>query len=427
MPRTLTNNRLTPIALLFAGCGDPGGVVAADPPPAGVSGETAEAPVTEPVETLVRRGEFRKAVTKAERLHDEVQGRSDASSAEIMEAKTVLATAYERWGDLIAAERLLGEAVREGAGDLGLERERLVPHIVRLARFCDRYPEYNYRNREWGYRRALEILEEKHGETSVELLPILNAMAAKTTSYFAAPILKRSLTIARTSSDADSVVLAERLAEISRAYWAVDETEPGLDLMYEALGIFERTLGADTPETILCVRELAAYYNKMRRFDEAEPLLQRVMASLKSSAELSRADRELCQFSMATLRLNQQDLVEAEAYYRELLDAVRRDRGADHPDVAPHLRNLAALHQMRSELNEAERLLREALRIQEGTLILHHEETEATLQSLRGGSSASPRAATGRGTTVPIASRTSGRTSNRSRPKNWRRGPCTPA
>ena len=90
-----------------------------------------------------------------------------------------------------------------------------------------------------------------------------------------------------------------------------------------SLEIREKQLGRDHPDVATSLNNLAALYQAMGRYAEAEPL------------------------------------------YRRSLAIREKQLGPDHPDVATSLNNLAALYQAMGRYAEAEPLYRRSLEIRE--------------------------------------------------------------
>jgi len=67
---------------------------------------------------------------------------------------------------------------------------------------------------------------------------------------------------------------------------------------------------------------------------------------------------------------------EAEPLMRRALDIDEKSFGANHPNVARNLNNLALLLQDTNRMNEAEPLMRRALEIFENSLGLDHPNTQ---------------------------------------------------
>ncbi|MEM6336945.1 MAG: serine/threonine-protein kinase [Bacteroidota bacterium] len=110
---------------------------------------------------------------------------------------------------------------------------------------------------------------------------------------------------------------------------------------------------------------VASVYRKMRRADDAEPLLRTAIAdwrSLGQSGEIGLA-ASLNQMGWAYGQQMKQD--SALVAYEEAIEIRRRRLGPDHPDVAELLNNTALIYLQTGDYPRAEELLREALAAEE--------------------------------------------------------------
>jgi len=73
---------------------------------------------------------------------------------------------------------------------------------------------------------------------------------------------------------------------------------------------------------------------------------------------------------------------DAEPLHRRALDICEKALGAEHPDTAASLNNLASLLQDQGKLDEADPLLRRALGIREKALGAEHPSTATSLNNL---------------------------------------------
>ncbi len=121
----------------------------------------------------------------------------------------------------------------------------------------------------------------------------------------------------------------------------------GLDLARERLA-------AGDPMRLALANNLAGLYKDLARFDEAEPLLEDVLATLQHSDDPG---------ALATARLNLAEVLRlqdrpevAEPLYRLALEGARGALGPEHPDLVPFLNQTAVCEQVLGRFARADSL-----------------------------------------------------------------------
>lgn len=124
------------------------------------------------------------------------------------------------------------------------------------------------------------------------------------------------------------------------------------------------------------------WWNNLAEWTRAEPQMRRALAIDEQSygaehPEVARALNNLAALLQATNRL-----AEAESLMRRGLKIEEKSRGVDHPLVAVQLNNLAGLLQATNRLAEAEPLMRRGLLIEEKTRGVDHPFVAIQLNNL---------------------------------------------
>ncbi len=158
-----------------------------------------------------------------------------------------------------------------------------------------------------------------------------------------------------------------------------DEAE---HLHRRALASNEKLLGPDHPNVATCLNNLATLYHATNRLAEAEPLMQRALkigeASFgKDHPNVAIRLNNLAQLYRATNRLKQ-----AEPLAKRALAIDEASLGSEHPNVARDLNNLALLYQDSNRLKQAEPLIQRALAIDEASLGSDHPNVAIGLNNL---------------------------------------------
>ena len=139
-------------------------------------------------------------------------------------------------------------------------------------------------------------------------------------------------------------------------------------LMREAIGICEKALPKDHPETLIQIKELATLLIKQERWSEAESLLEDVV---------ERSDRVLGKSDMISLDAASNlavtyrclgKLGEAEKLMRDTLVAQKKILGDNHPNTLITSTNLACVFKTRGNRKDAITLLQDTLERMEKVL-----------------------------------------------------------
>jgi len=140
-------------------------------------------------------------------------------------------------------------------------------------------------------------------------------------------------------------------------------------------------LGIGEPTTRL-MGDLALYFKTRARFDEAESMCRRALAIVEKSFGEEHPNVAPHLNNLAALLLETNRLVEPEPMMRRALAIDEQSFGKDHPDVSRDLNNLAMLLKETNRLEEAEPLMRRTLAIDEQSFGEDHPDVAVDLNNL---------------------------------------------
>jgi tetratricopeptide (TPR) repeat protein len=143
--------------------------------------------------------------------------------------------------------------------------------------------------------------------------------------------------------------------ELANTHWYMADYDSAERLYGEVIQRRTRALGAEHPDTLLAMSDLASTYAVQKRWAEAEKLAQVVVASPLATT----AARDVAVESLIDAHLAAQRLEQAEREAREWVAADAK-RGGGQPLA---LRKLAAVCNQRGEYAEAEGLARRTVAI----------------------------------------------------------------
>ncbi|KAF7969716.1 hypothetical protein HWV62_26118 [Athelia sp. TMB] len=129
-------------------------------------------------------------------------------------------------------------------------------------------------------------------------------------------------------------------------------------------------------------QDIARYFQKRGRFDEAEALLTRVLAQREEASGRDHPDTLTTVHFLARLFMDRMDYVKSATLYKRALAGRKKQLGKDHLDTLMTAHDLAVLHNCRHEFDQAAELLSQVLAEQEWKLGLDHLDTLETAENL---------------------------------------------
>jgi tetratricopeptide (TPR) repeat protein len=153
-------------------------------------------------------------------------------------------------------------------------------------------------------------------------------------------------------------------------------------VLQKARGTRQELLGADHPDTLSTMNNLARVYKARGRYEDAETLYQRVLQARRRTLAADHSQTLTTMNDLGALYMARGRYEEAEKLYRQVLEGYRRTLGADHPQTLTGMNNLALVYHARGRYNEAEPLYQQVLEALRGTMGAHHPYTLTTTNNL---------------------------------------------
>jgi serine/threonine protein kinase/Tfp pilus assembly protein PilF len=169
---------------------------------------------------------------------------------------------------------------------------------------------------------------------------------------------------------------------IGDTYQHLGEYDRAQKQMERALAWRRQNLGADHPDTLVSLRNLAFLCKEQGRYAEAEEFYRAALAGQRSRLGADHLDTLRTLNNLAELYRARGRDDEAEPLFEELLAACRAKLGADHFATIAGANNLAELYKTRGRYDAAEPLLKEALAGCRSTLGVDHPNTLTGLNNL---------------------------------------------
>jgi tetratricopeptide (TPR) repeat protein len=149
-----------------------------------------------------------------------------------------------------------------------------------------------------------------------------------------------------------------------------------------AVSLRRQALGAEHPDTLASMRELAFLYRRQANYAGAEPLFTSVLDTQRRLLGEEHPETVQTMIALGGLYQEQGKYAQAEPLLSRALDANLRARGADDPETLVSMNNLALAYQSQGKLAEAQPLLARALEIRRRVSGADHPETLTLLNNL---------------------------------------------
>lgn len=207
---------------------------------------------------------------------------------------------------------------------------------------------------------------------------------ARGNSVTAREILDKAAKDVETGLAKDPLLQAQMMDVIGSVYASLGLQGRAQPLLEQAVQIWTRSGGADTPPELIAQHHLADTLGRRARYVDAEKLERRTWEA--SRRVLGPADPDTLR-SMASLAItveNEGRLQEAEQLDREALGLARGALGVDHPDTLRPMNSLANVLQREAHYTDAEKYHSEVLQRRRRVLGPDHPDTIYTMQGLAG-------------------------------------------
>ncbi len=198
----------------------------------------------------------------------------------------------------------------------------------------------------------------------------------------ALPIAQRAATAAEKLLGAEAPETVYYLNQLALVYQDLSQYAQAEPLFRRSLRILEAQGGKDRPETAFVLNNLAELYKAMGRFEQAEPLYQRSLQILEDKLGKDHPSVATILDNLGNLYWISGQYTRAEPLYRRSLRIFEAKLGENHPEVATSLNNLALLYQTIGQLDQAEPLLQRCIRIRQSQLSQNHPLVATTLSNL---------------------------------------------
>ena len=153
-------------------------------------------------------------------------------------------------------------------------------------------------------------------------------------------------------------------------------------LEVQVIDMRKKLLGADHPDTLKSIANLASTYRNQGRWSEAEQLQIQVMDMRKKLLTTEHPDTLICMANLASAYKEQGRWNEAEQLQIQVLDIRKKLLGAEHRDTIRSMANLANTYWNQGRWNEAEWLQIQVMDMRKKLLGAEHPDTLGSMANL---------------------------------------------
>jgi tetratricopeptide (TPR) repeat protein len=204
----------------------------------------------------------------------------------------------------------------------------------------------HYKSGESDLREAVSLAEASLGEANPETAAYATNLALSLLiqgQYSRAEtLLRRARFVTESRFGPDSLELVNVLGELTSVETGLGRFQLAEDYGSKALLILNSHLPADSWEIVFTKVNLGALYLREHKIAEAQTILPGAVEAERHFLPEGRTLGDGLR-NLAVLRVQQHAWDDAEALYREAIGLYERKLGAEHPDLAPVLREYAGV------------------------------------------------------------------------------------
>ncbi|PZD25883.1 CDC6, Cdc6-related protein, AAA superfamily ATPase, partial [Pyrenophora tritici-repentis] len=141
-------------------------------------------------------------------------------------------------------------------------------------------------------------------------------------------------------------------------------------------------LGADHPDTLTSMANLASTYRNQGRWNDAEKLFVQVMETSKTKLGADHPSTLTSMANLASTYWNQGRWNDAEKLEMQVMETSKTKLGADHPDTLTSMANLASTYRNQGRWDDAEKLEMQVMETRKTKLGADHPSTLTSMANL---------------------------------------------
>ena len=198
----------------------------------------------------------------------------------------------------------------------------------------------------------------------------------------AQPQFERALALRRRLLGAEHPDTLAALNDLAELIWHEGKYTVAAPLFMEVLGARERILGKEHPDTLITMNDLGALYQRQGKYAQAEPLFLSVLRLRRRVLGQEHPDTLSTMIELAQLYQREGNYAEAEPLITNLVEIFQRVLGDEHPDTLISVNNLATLYVKEGKYAQAEPVLTRVADEERHVLGEEHPETLIALNNV---------------------------------------------
>ncbi|KAJ7230934.1 hypothetical protein C8J57DRAFT_1481149 [Mycena rebaudengoi] len=172
------------------------------------------------------------------------------------------------------------------------------------------------------------------------------------------------------------------MGQLATTYWDLGKFSEAEALQVAVLEKRKQTSGSEHPDTLTAMNNLAVTYRGLGKFSEAEALQVAVLEKRKQTSGSEHPDTLIAMGNLASIYRDLGKFSEAEALQVAVLEKWKQTSGSEHPNTLTAMNELAITYQDLGKFSEAEALQVAVLEKRKQTLGSGHPDTLTAMGNL---------------------------------------------
>ncbi|KAK0631939.1 hypothetical protein B0T14DRAFT_559678 [Immersiella caudata] len=186
----------------------------------------------------------------------------------------------------------------------------------------------------------------------------------------------------KTKLGADHPDTLTSMANLASTFWNQGRWSDAEELEVQVMETRKTKLGADHPDTLTSMANLASTYRNQGRWSDAEELDVQVMETRKTKLGADHPDTLTSMANLASTFWNQGRWSDAEELEVQVMETRKTKLGADHPDTLTSMANLASTFWNQGRWSDAEELDVQVMETRKTKLGADHPDTLTSMANL---------------------------------------------
>jgi len=198
----------------------------------------------------------------------------------------------------------------------------------------------------------------------------------------AIPVFATALATRKAILGADSPEALTSMGNLASSYQEARKLDLAVPLYEETVKLTKAKLGTDNPTTLISMSDLALAYQGIGKLDLALPLYEQTLKLMQTKLGADHPATLTCMGNLAAGYSKAGKLDLAVPMEEETLRLMKAKLGADHPDALTITENLALDYQQAGKLDLALPLYEQTLKLKRAKLGVHHPGTLNSMNNL---------------------------------------------